>query len=135
MLAIILLALCWGILVYILVYKSEKVLVSKLVNVNNRTSEHLSDQATTVFKVFTRHHSFVSFMLMTHYRQWFFMPSFGRYLSKSNFFFGKLKAFIFLRSSIVPNFSEDECVQIYFSENEFRFTLFCVKLHFMSRTT
>ena len=56
MLAVISLALCWGILVYILVYKSEKLLVSKLVNVNNRTSEHLSDQATTVFKVFTRHH-------------------------------------------------------------------------------
>ena len=43
MLAVISLALCCGILVYILVYKSEKVLVSKLVNVNNRTSEHLSD--------------------------------------------------------------------------------------------
>lgn len=34
MLAVISLVLCWGILVYILVYKSEKVLVSKLVKVN-----------------------------------------------------------------------------------------------------
>ena len=34
MLAVISLVLCWGILVYILVYKSEKVLVSKPVKVN-----------------------------------------------------------------------------------------------------
>ena len=40
MLAVISLVLCWGILVYILVYKSEKVLVSKPVVFRNFLNIH-----------------------------------------------------------------------------------------------